>query len=84
MLDSALYARCAACHEVQHKQYQPHYQSNVDETGGHVKCEKSEQPENNQNRGEHPKHVFLSLVLVRENICGEIFTGFSSATLWPG
>jgi hypothetical protein len=48
---------------VQHEQYQPHNQSNVNEGAGDVKCEKTKQPENDQNCGDKPKHVFISLFL---------------------
>jgi hypothetical protein len=35
----------------------------VNETGSHVEREKSKQPKNNQNCGDYPKHVFISLML---------------------
>jgi hypothetical protein len=35
----------------------------VDESGSYVEREKSEQPKNNQNCGDDPKHVFISLML---------------------
>jgi hypothetical protein len=35
----------------------------VNESGGYVKCEKSKQPKNNQNCGDYPKHVFITLLL---------------------
>jgi hypothetical protein len=48
---------------MQHKEYQPHNEGDMDESSGHVKCEKSKQPKNNQNCGNYPKHVFISLRL---------------------
>jgi len=44
---------------MQHEQDQAHDEDDVNETGGYVKCEKSEQPENDQNCGDDPKHVHL-------------------------
>jgi hypothetical protein len=35
----------------------------VNESGGYVKREKPKQPKNNQNCGDYPKHVFISLLL---------------------
>jgi hypothetical protein len=46
---------------MQHKQYQSHNQDNVNESCCYVKCEKTKQPKNDQNCGEYPKHVFISL-----------------------
>jgi hypothetical protein len=48
---------------MQHKQYQTHNQDNVNESRGYVEGEKSKQPKNDQNGGEYPKHVFISLHL---------------------
>jgi hypothetical protein len=48
---------------MQHKQYQTYDQDNVNESGGYVKSEKSKQPKHDQNCGEYPKHVFISLHL---------------------
>jgi hypothetical protein len=48
---------------MQHKQYQTDNQGNVNEGAGDVKCEKSKQPKYNQNCGDYPKHVFISLFL---------------------
>jgi len=50
----------AASHEMQHKQYQPHDQGNMNERGGYVKCEEPKQPKNDQNCGDYPKHLFIS------------------------
>jgi hypothetical protein len=55
-----LHACCSASHEMQQKEYQAHNQGNVNETGGYVKCEKSKQPKNNQNYGDHRKRAFFS------------------------
>jgi hypothetical protein len=60
---SVLDACCAASQEMQQEQYQAHNQGHVNESGGYVKCEKSKQPENKQNCGDYPKHVFISLLL---------------------
>jgi hypothetical protein len=46
-----------------HEQDQAHNEGNVNETGSYVKREKSKQPKNNQNCGDYPKHVFISLTL---------------------
>jgi hypothetical protein len=46
---------------MQQKQNQADDQNNVDEPGRDVKCEKSEKPKNDQNCGDYPKHVFISL-----------------------
>jgi hypothetical protein len=35
----------------------------VNESGGYMKRKKSKQPKNNQNSGDYPKHVFISLFL---------------------
>ena len=35
----------------------------MNESDGYVKCEKSKQPKNDQNCGDYPKHVFISLLL---------------------
>jgi hypothetical protein len=48
---------------MQHEQYQAHNQSNVNESAGYVKREKPKQPENDQNCGDYPKHVVISLFL---------------------
>jgi hypothetical protein len=37
---------CCAPEEMQHKQYQAHDQGHVNESGGHMKCEKPQQPKN--------------------------------------
>jgi hypothetical protein len=37
---------------MQHQQYQADNQGCMDERGGYVKCEKSQQPKNNQNSGD--------------------------------
>jgi hypothetical protein len=52
----------AAAHEMQQEQDQGDDQDNVDETGGYVKCEKAEQPENDEDCCDYPKHVFISLL----------------------
>jgi hypothetical protein len=41
----------------------------VNERGGYVKCEKSKQPENNQDCCDDPKHVFISSLLGAKNVC---------------
>src|ERR1700685_23756 len=38
------------------------YQDDVDEAGGNMKCEKEEEPENDEDCGDNPKHVFISLL----------------------
>jgi hypothetical protein len=35
----------------------------MDESSSHVKCEKPKQPKNNQDCGDYPKHLFISLCL---------------------
>jgi hypothetical protein len=44
-----------------HEQYEAHNQDNVNQPGGYVKCEEAKQPKDDQNRGDYPKHVFISL-----------------------
>jgi hypothetical protein len=46
---------------MQQEQDQTDDQDNVDEACGYVKCEKSEQPENDEDRGDYAKHFFISL-----------------------
>ena len=58
-----LYVCCPACNEMQDKQYQANHQGSVNESGGHVECEKSEQPKNDQNCGDYSKHFLISLRL---------------------
>jgi hypothetical protein len=38
-------------------------QNDVNESRGNVKCEKSEQPKNNQKRGDYSEHMFSSFFL---------------------
>jgi hypothetical protein len=51
----------------------------MDESGGHVKCEKSKQPKNNQDCGDYPKHLFISLLLR----AGTSATSFFQGALMP-
>ena len=44
---------------MQYQQYHPDNQKNMDNAGGHMKRQKSKQPENNQNYGDYPKHLWL-------------------------
>jgi hypothetical protein len=53
----------------------------VNEGGGHVKCEKSKQPKNNQYRGDYTKHLFISVVPERENICDLALPNCAGASL---
>jgi hypothetical protein len=46
---------------MQQEQDQTDDQDNVDEAGGYMKCEKSEQPKHDENRSDYPKHFFISL-----------------------
>jgi hypothetical protein len=41
-------------------------QQNVDEARAYVKCQKAEQPQNNQNQSDKSKHVFVSSSLGEE------------------
>jgi hypothetical protein len=52
----------AASQKMKQEQNQADDQDNVNETRRYVKCEKSEQPEDDQNCGEYPKHFFISLL----------------------
>ena len=45
---------------MQDEQYQAYNQGNVNETSGYAKREISKQPKNDQNRGDYPKHIFIS------------------------
>jgi hypothetical protein len=60
---AVLGACCAASDKMQHEQDKSHHQGEVNEGGGQVKCEKSQQPENDQNCGDYPKHVSIPLRL---------------------
>jgi hypothetical protein len=62
-LASVLHACSAASQEMEHEQDQANNQGNVNESRGYMECEKSEQPKNNQNCGDYPKHVFISFSL---------------------
>jgi hypothetical protein len=42
------------------QEHDSHNEDNMDESRSNVKREKSEQPKNDQNCSEHPKHVFNS------------------------
>jgi hypothetical protein len=42
----------SASHEMQDEQYEPHNEDDVNESTGNVECEKSQQPKNNENRGD--------------------------------
>jgi len=42
------------------EEHDSHNEDDVDESCGNVKRKKSQQPKNNQNCSEHPKHVFNS------------------------
>jgi hypothetical protein len=46
---------------MQHEEYEPHNQENVNERSRYMKCEKTQQPKNNQNRSDYPKHFVISL-----------------------
>jgi hypothetical protein len=46
---------------MQHQQNQSHNQGGMNKSSGDVECKKSEQPKNNQNCGDNPKHNFISL-----------------------
>jgi hypothetical protein len=48
---------------VHHEQYQADHQGNMNESAGDVKCEKTKQPKNNQDGGNHSKHIVISLRL---------------------
>jgi hypothetical protein len=48
---------------MQHEQYQPYHQCNVNERAGYVKCEKPKQPKNDQDCSDYPKHIVISLFL---------------------
>jgi hypothetical protein len=67
-LPGGLDACCTASQEMQHKQYQSHNQGDMNEGGGYVKCEKPEQPKNDQNCGYHPKHFLSPRRRARRNL----------------
>jgi len=50
----------AAPQEMENKHDQSDDQQDVDEAGANVKCEKSKQPENNQNQGDESEHSLAS------------------------
>jgi hypothetical protein len=45
---------------MEHQQYEPYDQDNVNECGGDVKCKEPKQPKNDQNCGDPGKHVVVS------------------------
>lgn len=52
---------CTSSEEMEDEQDEADDEDDVDETGGYVECEKAEQPKNDENCGDDPKHVFISL-----------------------
>jgi hypothetical protein len=52
---------------MKNKQYEPYYQNDVNESGGYVEGEKTQQPKNDQNCGNNPKHVVVSLAVKCSN-----------------
>ena len=66
-----------------HEQYQPHNQDNVNEASSHVKCEEPKQPKNDQNCGDYPKHFHL-LDVERAIICDLILRNCSDASSHAG
>jgi hypothetical protein len=46
---------------MENKQYKTYNQDDVNKRGGYVECEKAQQPKNDQNGGDNPKHVVISL-----------------------
>jgi hypothetical protein len=46
---------------VQYEQYKTDNQSNMNESSGYMKREKSQQPKNNQDCGDNPKHFYLPI-----------------------
>jgi len=52
----------------------------VNESGGYVERKKSKQPKNNQDRGDYPKHVFISLLLSAGNIRDFVLPNCSDAS----
>jgi hypothetical protein len=57
-MEGALRARSTS-HEMQYEHDQANNQDNMNQTAGNVKCKKTKQPENNQNRGDYRKHFPL-------------------------
>jgi len=45
---------------------QADHQNDVNEAAGNVKCEKAQQPKNDQNRGDYPEHFLFLLASSRE------------------
>jgi hypothetical protein len=69
---------------MQDKQYQAYNQGGVNESGGNMKCEKSEQPKNDQNGGDYPKHFFHLLASKRESICDLLLSNCADASWCAG
>jgi hypothetical protein len=57
--ESPASALCGASDEVQHEQDEPDDEDKVDHGGGDVERQKTQQPENNKNCGNHSKHMDL-------------------------
>jgi hypothetical protein len=49
--------------QMEDQKHDTHNEDDVNESSGNVKCKKSEQPKNNQNRGDYSKHGFNSFYL---------------------
>jgi hypothetical protein len=52
-------ALCAARHEMHDEQYEADDQNKMNESGCYVKCEKTQQPKNDQYSSDNPKHFYL-------------------------
>jgi hypothetical protein len=50
---------------MENKHDQPDDQQDVNEAGANVKCEKTKQPENNQNQGDKSEHILSPQVAAR-------------------
>jgi hypothetical protein len=63
-----LHVCSATSHEMQHEQYQADNQCDMNESSGHVKCEESKQPKDDQDKSDYREHIFISLLLSAKDI----------------
>jgi len=69
---------------MQNEQNEAHNEGNVNESSGNVKCEKSEQPKNNEDCGDQSKHVLSSFYFrVRANQKLHCHAHSTESGFWP-
>jgi hypothetical protein len=60
ILNTVLRACRGSSREMHYQQDDAHNQNNMNKSAGYVKCEKSQQPKNNENCGDCCKHIHTS------------------------